>query len=108
MAAVRDSPELRTLKECTPQLETALRGLERGLVQFMDRKGFFIDGAAEKVLNPEILLTAEQKAGELVSWIKHRVEQDPPSYHVLLDRLKEDGKHYGHSGGGVYKADTTK
>jgi hypothetical protein len=94
MAAVSDSPELRTLKECTLQLETALRGLERGLVHFLDGKGFFIDGAAEKILKPESLLTVEQKAGELVTWIKHRVEQDPPSYHVLLNRLKEDGKHY--------------
>jgi hypothetical protein len=89
-----DSPELRTLKECTPQLETALRGLERGLVHFLDSKGFFIDGVTEKILKPESLLTVEEKAGELITCIKHRVRQDPPSYHVLLGRLKEGGKYY--------------
>jgi hypothetical protein len=94
MAAVRDSPELRTLKECTPELETALRGLERGLVQFLDGKGFFIDGAAERILNPVTLLPLDERVGELVTCIKHRVGQYPPSYHVLLDRLKEGGKYY--------------
>jgi hypothetical protein len=94
MAAMSGSPELRTLRECTSQLETALRGLESGLVHFLNREGFFSDEVQEKILNPVSTFTVEQKARELVSWIKHRVGQHPPSYHVLLGTLKEGGKHY--------------
>jgi hypothetical protein len=94
MAAVTDSPELRTLKECTPQLEIALWGLERGLVQFLDGQGFLIDGAAERILNSVTPLPLEERVGELVTCIKHRVKQHPPSYDVLLGRLKEGGKYY--------------
>jgi hypothetical protein len=94
MAAANDSPELRTLKECTPQLETALKGLESGLVHFLNREGFIVDDVEEKILNPVTQLTDMNRAGELVMWIRHRVTQHPPSYHVLLDWLKEGGKHY--------------
>jgi hypothetical protein len=94
MAAVSGSPELRTLKECTPQLETALKGLESGLVYFLNCEGFLLDEVTENILNPENRLTDVQKARQLVTWIKLRVRLDPPSYHVLLGRLKEDGKRY--------------
>jgi hypothetical protein len=91
---IADSPELRTVKKCTPDLEKALVGLERGLVYFMNQQGFFIDDVAKKILNPVSMLSDIEKSGELTGWIVHRVEQDPNSYHVLLDKLKNSGGHY--------------
>ena len=35
-----DSPELMVIKECTPDLETALSVLERGFVHFLAQEGF--------------------------------------------------------------------
>lgn len=92
--AVSGCPELRALEECTPQLETALKRLERGLVHFLNLKEFCDDDVDDKILNPVTLLTEAQRAWELVKWIKHRVKQDPSSYHVLLDRLKQGGNLY--------------
>ena len=94
MAALLDSPELRTLRACTPQLETALKRLDRSLVHFLNQEGFLDDDATDKILNPVTLLTEGEKAWELVKWIKHRVKEDPHSYHVLLQRLKESGSLY--------------
>jgi hypothetical protein len=108
MAAVSASPELRTLKECTPQLETALRGLERGLVQYLDGQGFFLDGVAERILNSVTLLPLSERVGELVTCIKHRVEQHPPSYHVLLGRLKKARGKYYEPIVGILEAEFTK
>ena len=89
-----DSPELRTLKECTPQLETAMKRLDRGLVHFLNQKHFIKDDVADMVLNPRSMLTEADKAWELVRWTKNRVKEDPPSYHVLLERLKQSGNLY--------------
>ena len=89
-----ESPELQTVKKCVQQLETAFRGLDRRLVQFLNQNGFITESIQERLLNPVSALTEEQKAGELVKWIKNRIEQDCTSFHVLVDRLKQDGKHY--------------
>ena len=89
--AASDSPELRTLQACTPQLETALKGLDSGLVHFLNHNNFI---TVDKVRNPVTMLTEADKAWELVKWIKNRVKQDPPSYHVLLGRLKQSGNLY--------------
>ena len=92
--AASDSPELRTLKACTPQLETALKGLDSGLVHFLNHNNFITDNVMDKVRNPVTMLTEDDKAWELVKWIKNKVKQDPPSYHVLLGRLKQSGSLY--------------
>ena len=92
--AASDSPELRTLKACTPQLETALKGLDSGLVHFLNHNSFITDNVMDKVRNPVTMLNEADKAWELVKWIKNRVKQDPPSYHVLLGRLKQSGNLY--------------
>ena len=92
--AASDSPELRTLKACTPQLETALKGLDSGLVHFLNHNSFITDDVMDNVRNPVTMLNEADKAWELVRWIKNRVKQDPPSYHVLLGRLKQSGNLY--------------
>ena len=79
---------------CTPQLETALWGLDRELVHFLNQEHFINDDVEDKVLNPRSMLTEADNALELLKWIKNRVKQDPPSYHVLLGRLKQSGNLY--------------
>ena len=92
--ALADSVELRTVKMCTPQLETALKGLDRELVHFLNLEGFFDEEVAEKILDPVTLWTETEKAGELVKRIKQRLRLDPPSYRVLLEWLKQRGSRY--------------
>ncbi len=89
-----DSKELKTLKKCTPQLETALLGLDSTLVHFLYGEGFFTDDVRDKILNPATLLSEADKAIELVKWIRNRVKQDKKSYHVLVWRFKQLGKLY--------------
>jgi hypothetical protein len=91
---IADSAELKTVRKCTPYLEIALKGLESALVNFLNQEGFITDDVAEKIKNPVIVLTDIQKSTELTGWIKHRVELDPDSYHVLLDWIKAGGSHY--------------
>ena len=92
--AASDSPELRTLKACTLQLQTALEVLDSQLVYFLHHSDFITDYVMEEVLGPPTVLTEAHKARELVRWIKNRVKQDPPSYHVLLGELKQSGNLY--------------
>lgn len=89
-----DSIELITVKECTPQLETALRGIDTEVVHFLYHEGFITDNVRDKVLNPASCLSEADKASELVKWIRNRVQQDRESYHIFLRRLKESGKLY--------------
>lgn len=92
--AMNDSIELNILKKYTTKLETALRSVESNLVHFLHREGFLPDSIPDEILKPKSLWTDDQKAGELVKWIKHRVKQHPPSYHKLVAELKECGEHY--------------
>lgn len=89
-----DSPELKTIEKCTPELETALSGLERSFVHFLAQEGFISNDVSGMVLEPRSVLTEEEKAGELVKAIKRRVKLDANSYHTLLNRFKEDGNLY--------------
>ena len=65
-----DSPELMVIKECTPDLETALSVLERGFVHFLAQEGFITDEVSERVLDPQSMLSGEQRAGLLVKGIE--------------------------------------
>ena len=89
-----DSPEFKTLKKCSSKLQTALKGDHTQLVYFLAEKGFFSDGEAEKILDPVSLLDEGKKAGELVKWIKNRVEQDSGGYHTLMRWFEAAGNHY--------------
>lgn len=89
-----DSPEFKTLKKCSYKLQTALKGDHTQLVYFLAEKGFFSDGEAEKILDPVSMLDEGKKAGELVKWIKNRVEQDSGGYHTLMRWFEAAGNHY--------------
>ena len=74
------SIELKTVEKCTPQLETALKGLGRELVHSLCAEGFINTVTRDNILRPETMLTPEQKAGKLVGDIKDRIKLHPPSY----------------------------
>ena len=86
--------ELKTLENNVVQLETALSGLERELVHFLNREEFITDSVCNKVLDPRSSLDEDEKAGELVKGIKKRVKQDSTSYYTFIDELKRHGKRY--------------
>ena len=83
-----------TVELCTIQLETALLGLERDLVHFLCQYSFISGKVRDKVLNPVSVLSEEEKAGEVVRWIKNRIKEDPASYHVLMVKLQQCGNRY--------------
>ena len=80
--------------ERTPELETALSELERGSVHFLAQEGFITDEVSERVLDPQSMLSGEQRAGLLVKGIKRRVKLDSKSYHTLLEHFKKGGNLY--------------
>ena len=82
------------IMERTPELETVLSGLERGFVHFLAQEGFITDEVSERVLDPQSMLSGEQRAGLLVKGIKRRVKLDSKSYHTLLEHFKKGGNLY--------------
>ena len=83
--------ELITIKKCLRELETALKGLDRDLVYFLYQQGILTDDTLDEIIGPRSKWTGAEKAGELVKWIKHGVEQDQQRYHTLVGWLKERG-----------------
>ena len=82
------------MRRCTATLETALKGLDRNMVDFLYQNGFITDDVCDQVLNPVTLLSAADKAHELVKGIKNRVKQDKGSYFVLVGGLTQGGVLY--------------
>ena len=88
------SAELRVVKTCAQQLETALTGVESKFVYFTNEEGFITDSDHDELLNPKTLLSDADKARKLVSSIRKRVELDKESYHTLVDWFEKNGKYY--------------
>ncbi len=79
---------------CTKPLETALRALDGDIVHFLYQKGFITQEVHDDVLNPRSMLNAHQKAGELVTGIRNKVELSAQNFHTLVDYLRQRGKQY--------------
>ena len=88
------SIELKVVKQCTSELEGAGLERDRALIHFLNGEGFMLDSEQEDILDPRPLLREDQKAGEIVKWIKHRVKQDPCSYYKLVSHLSACEKFY--------------
>ena len=87
--------ELTTIRNLANELETALQGVDRKLVHYLNRQGFIGDDECDDVfLNPRSTLRESEKAGELVKAIKKRVKQEPRDYHSLVNHLKEGGSRF--------------
>ncbi len=89
-----ESREYRTVVSCTKQLETALFRSDRAIVHFLNQEGFISQEVHDEVLNPKSMWTDHQKAGELVTGIRNKVELSAQDYHTLLNHLHQSGKHY--------------
>ena len=91
---MEDSVEFKTVKRCTVALETALKGLDRNMVDFLYQNGFITDDVCDQVLSTKTLLSPADKAYELVKGIRNRVIQDKGSYSVLVGGLTQGGVLY--------------
>ncbi len=89
-----DSCELRTVRSCTPKLETALQVLDRKLVHFMCDQGFITDEIRDSILTPATFWSDAARASEIVKWIRNRVKQNSSYYHLLLDWFRRGGELY--------------
>ena len=89
-----ESCEYRTLVSTTVVLETALRVVDEDLILFLYQEGFITYEVSEDILNPKSMLTSRQKARELVTGIRNKVELSAQSYHTLVHRLRQSGKQY--------------
>ena len=86
---MEDSAEFKTVKRCTVPLETALKGLDRNMVDFLYQNGFITDDACDQVLSAKSSSSVADKVYELVKGIKNRVKQDKESYLVLVNWLSQ-------------------
>ena len=91
---MEESVEFKTVKKCIVPLETALKGLDRNMVEFLYQNGFISDDVYDQVRSAKTLLSVADKAYELVKGIKNRVKQDKESYLVLVNWLTESGAMY--------------
>ena len=91
---MEDSVEFKTVKKCIVPLETALKGLDRNMVDFLYQNGFITDDVYDQVRSARTLLSPADKVYELVKGIKNRVKQDKESYLVLVNWLTEGGAMY--------------
>ena len=89
-----DSVEFRTVKTCTVPLKKALKGLDRNMVDILYHHGFITDDVYDQVLNHVTLLSAADKAHELIKSIGNRVKQDKGSYLMLVRSLTHGGILY--------------
>ena len=88
------SIEFKTVRKCAPSLETALKGLDRNMVDFLYQNGFITSDVCSTVLDPVTLLTPADKAHKVVEGIKDRVDLDKESYKVLFGGLVQGGVLY--------------
>lgn len=89
-----ESLEYKTIVSCAKQLEIAFSSLDRNLVHFLNQEGFITQEVCDDILNPRSTLTNREKAGELVTGIRKKVELSAPKYHSFLNYLCQRGKQY--------------
>ena len=91
---MEDSVEFRTVKMCTVPLKKALKGLDGNMVDVLYQHDFITDDVYDQVLNHVTLMSAADKAHELVKSIENRVKQDRRSYFMLVCSLTHGGVLY--------------
>ena len=63
-------------------------------MHFLHNEGFITQEVHDDVLNPRSMLSSHQKAGQLVTGIRNKVELSAQSYFILLDYLRLGGNQY--------------
>ena len=87
------STEYLTIVTCASQLATALHS-DRDIPHHLHAKGFITKDIYDDVINPRCMLSASDKACELVSGIRRAVERSPTNYNKLVSFLRENGDRY--------------
>ena len=77
---------------CAKQLETAFRS-DRDIAHFLRQEEFITEEVYNDVSNPR-LLGEYQKARELVTGIRNKVELSAQNYYTILNHLRQGGKKY--------------
>ncbi len=88
------SREYKTIVRCSSQFATALHS-DRNIPHHLHAEGFLTKEIYDDIINPRCILSESDKACELVSGIRRRMEQSPTDFHKLMDYLKsqEEGKY---------------
>ena len=63
-------------------------------MHFLHREGFITNEVHDEVLKARSMWTDHQKAGELVTGIRNKVEVSAQNYHTFLNHLRQSGKQY--------------
>ena len=87
-----NSLEFLTVRACSGALETALQG-DRELVYHLNNEGFITDEACDSLLDAQSMLTAAQKAGQLVSSVRKRIKVCPQDYQELVAYLSRKERY---------------
>ncbi len=88
------SPELQTIKNCTPRLEIVFKNPESGVIHHLRSEGFIKESLHDDVLNPRSMLSEADKAGMIVEAIRDAVSLDKNMFHTLVAYLRTKGKYY--------------
>ena len=85
--------EYLTIVACATKLATALHS-DKDIPHHLHAKGFITKDIYDDVINPRCMLSASDRACELVSGIRRTVERSPTQYHKLVTYLRENGDRY--------------
>lgn len=86
-ASMSNTPEYRTIIQCTPELTTALKNDLVSLSGELLAAGLISDDNSAAIRNP--FVDASQRASQLVGFIRNRISLDTANYHSFIRILKQ-------------------
>ncbi len=87
------SREYKTIVRCASQFATALHS-NGDIPHHLHVDGFLTKEIYDNVIDPKSRLSASEKACEVVSGIRRRVDQSPTDFHKLIGYLRENESRY--------------
>ncbi len=88
------SKEYLSIVKCASQLASALHS-DKDIPHYLHAEVFLTKEIYDDVINPKSRLSDSEKAIELVSGIRRRVEQSPTDFHKFMDHLRNEESRYG-------------
>ena len=82
-----NTPEYRTIVQCTPELTTALKNDLVSLSGELLAAGLIADNNAAALRNPYV--NEEHRAAQLLGFVRNRVSLDAANYHSFVRVLKQ-------------------
>ena len=100
----KNTPEYQTVKKYNPQISSAMMGVLDSVCEQLLAEGLITSDQNNEARNDKI--GARKRAGDLVSWILNKMEQDSQNFQILVKVLQKDPdtfqtvlKHMGISDG---------